>query len=74
MEISFIGWIHTVLETICNAIIAIQRFISISNISGKYYVVATLITAWLMLYKNGGFNLAHLLDLYYISYSTWSNI
>ena len=48
MEISFIGWIHTVLglfAILLLAIIAIQRFISISNISGKYYVVVTLITA-----------------------------
>ena len=72
MEISFIGWIHTVLGSfailLAAAIIAIQRFISISNIAGKYYVVATLITAStaLMLYKNGGFNLAHLLAIFTI--------
>ena len=67
MEISLIGWIHTVLGTlaILVALISIvtQGYIKSTNNLGKFYIIATLITAGtaLMLFKNGGFNLAHLL-------------
>ena len=67
MEISFIGWIHTILGTlaifVAVFIIAKEGFISVKNFLGKFYLIATIITAAtaLMLYKNGGFNLAHLL-------------
>ena len=69
MEISIIGWIHTILGTLAIIvavfIIAIQGFIKSKNNLGKFYIVATLITAStaLMLFKNGGFNLAHLLAI-----------
>ena len=67
MEISLIGWIHTVLGTlailVALIIIATQGYIKSTNNLGKFYIIATLITAGtaLMLFKNGGFNLAHLL-------------
>ena len=67
MEISLIGWIHTVLGTlailIASFIIVTQGYVKSTNILGKFYIIATLITAStaLMLYKNGGFNLAHVL-------------
>ena len=70
MEISFIGWIHTILGTlailIAIFIIATQGFITVKNSLGKFYLIATVITAAtaLMLYKNGGFNLAHLLAVF----------
>ena len=70
MEISFIGWIHTILGTlaifVAVFIIAKQGFISVKNSLGKFYLIATIITAAtaLMLYKNGGFNLAHLLAVF----------
>ncbi len=69
MEISLIGWIHTILGTlaiiVAVLIIATQGFIKSKNNLGKFYIVATLITAStaLMLFKNGGFNLAHLLAI-----------
>ena len=69
MEISLIGWIHTILGTlaiiVAVLIIATQGFIKSKNNLGKFYLVATLITAStaLMLFKNGGFNLAHLLAI-----------
>ena len=62
MEISFIGWIHTILGTlaifVAVFIIAKQGFISVKNSLGKFYLIATIITAVtaLMLYKYGGFN------------------
>ena len=70
MEISFIGWIHTILGTLAILvaifIIATQGFITVKNSLGKFYLIATAITAAtaLMLYKNGGFNLAHLLAVF----------
>tara|TARA_B100001996_G_scaffold61648_1_gene44137 strand:- start:1396 stop:1875 length:480 start_codon:yes stop_codon:yes gene_type:complete len=70
MEISFIGWIHTILGTlailVAVLIIAKQGFISVKNSLGKFYLIATAITAAtaLMLYENGGFNLAHLLAVF----------
>ena len=70
MEISFIGWIHTILGTlaifVAVFIIAKEGFISVKNFLGKFYLIATIITAAtaLMLYKNGGFNLAHLLAVF----------
>tara|TARA_B100001029_G_scaffold160275_1_gene148182 strand:+ start:872 stop:1351 length:480 start_codon:yes stop_codon:yes gene_type:complete len=70
MEISFIGWIHTILGTlaifVAVFIIATKGFISAKNLLGKFYLVATAITAAtaLMLYQNGGFNLAHLLAVF----------
>ena len=70
MEISFIGWIHTVLGTLAILvsvfIIASQGFITAKKPLGKFYLVATFITAAtaLMLYRNGGFNLAHLLAFF----------
>ena len=70
MEISFIGWIHTILGTLAILvaifIIATQGFITVKNSLGKFYLIATAITAGtaLMLYKNGGFNLAHLLAVF----------
>ena len=70
MEISFIGWIHTILGTlailIAIFIIATQGFITVKNSLGKFYLISTAITAAtaLMLYKNGGFNLAHLLAVF----------
>jgi len=70
MEISFIGWIHTVLGTLAILvavfIIASQGFITAKKPLGKFYLVATFITAAtaLMLYRNGGFNLAHLLAVF----------
>ena len=70
MEISFIGWIHTVLGTLAILvsvfIIASQGFITAKKQLGKVYLVATFITAAtaLMLYRNGGFNLAHLLAVF----------
>ena len=69
MEISLIGWIHTILGTLAIIvavfIIAAQGFIKSKNNLGKFYIIATLITAStaLMLFKNGGFNLAHLLAI-----------
>ena len=69
MEISFIGWVHTILGTaailVSIVIIASQGFITIKNLAGKFYIFSTFITAAtaLMLYKNGGFNLAHLLAI-----------
>ena len=70
MEISFIGWIHTILGTlaifVAVFIIATKGFISANNSLGKFYLIATVITAGtaLMLFKNGGFNLAHLLAVF----------
>tara|TARA_Y100001970_G_scaffold267251_1_gene356968 strand:+ start:54 stop:533 length:480 start_codon:yes stop_codon:yes gene_type:complete len=70
MEISFIGWIHTILGTlaifVAVFIIAKEGFISVKNFLGKFYLITTIITAAtaLMLYKNGGFNLAHLLAVF----------
>ena len=69
MEISLIGWIHTVLGTLAILvalfIITTQGYISRNNHQGMFYIVATTITAStaLMLYKNGGFNLAHILAI-----------
>ena len=69
MEISLIGWIHTILGTLAIIvavfIIAAQGFIKSKNNLGKFYIIATLITAStaLMLFKNGGFNLAHILAI-----------
>ena len=69
MEISLIGWIHTILGTLAIIvavfIIAAQGFIKSKNNLGKFYIIATLITAStaLMLFKNGGFNLAHMLAI-----------
>ena len=69
MEISLIGWIHTILGTLAILvalfIIVNQGYIKSTNNLGKFYIIATLITAStaLMLYKNGGFNLAHVLAL-----------
>ena len=67
MEISLIGWIHTILGTLAILvalfIIVTQGYIKSTNNLGKFYIIATLITSStaLMLYKNGGFNLAHIL-------------
>ncbi|RPG43810.1 MAG: hypothetical protein CBC72_002100 [Gammaproteobacteria bacterium TMED112] len=69
MEISSIGWIHTILGTLAIFlalfIIVTQGYIKSTNNLGKFYIIATLITAStaLMLYKNGGFNLAHILAI-----------
>ena len=69
MEISLIGWIHTILGTLAIIvavfIIATQGFIKSKNNLGKLYIIATLTTAStaLMLFKNGGFNLAHVLAI-----------
>jgi uncharacterized membrane protein len=69
MEISLIGWIHTVLGTLAILIAAFtiltKGLITKNNSLGKFYIFATFITAStaLMLYKNGGFNLAHLLAI-----------
>ena len=69
MEISLIGWIHTVLGTLAILvalfIIVTKGYIKSKNNFGKFYIIATLITAStaLMLYKNGGFNLAHVLAI-----------
>ena len=70
MEISLIGWIHTILGTlaifVAVFIIVSQGYITKNNSLGKFYIFATFITAStaLMLYKNGGFNLAHLLAIF----------
>ena len=69
MEISLIGWIHTILGTLAifvgAFIILTQGLITKKNLLGKIYIFATLITAStaLMLYKNGGFTLAHILGI-----------
>ena len=69
MEISLIGWMHTILGTlailVALIIIATQGYISKNKRLGMFYIVATMITAAtaLMLYRNGGFNLAHLLAI-----------
>ena len=69
MEISLIGWIHTILGTLAILvalfIIVTKGYIKSTNNLGKFYIIATLITAStaLMLYKNGGFNLAHILAI-----------
>ena len=69
MEISLIGWVHTILGTlaIIVAVITIltKGFLTKNNLLGKFYIFATFITAStaLMLYKNGGFNPAHLLAI-----------
>ena len=69
MEISLIGWIHTIQGTLAILvalfIIVTQGYIKSTNNLGKFYIIATLITAStaLMLYKNGGFNLAHVLAI-----------
>ena len=69
MEISLIGWIHTILGTLAIIvavfIIVTQGFINSKNNFGKFYIIATIITAStaLVMYKNGGFNLAHILAI-----------
>ena len=69
MEISLIGWIHTILGTLAIIvavfIISTQGFINSKNNFGKFYIIATVITAStaLLMYKNGGFNLAHILAI-----------
>ena len=68
MEISIIGWIHTVLGTLAIFvsiyIIATQGLISSKNLLGKFYLFATFITGAtaLTMYKNG-FNPAHILAI-----------
>ena len=69
MESSLIGWIHTILGTLAifvgAFIILTQGLITKKDLLGKIYIFATLITAStaLMLYKNGGFTLAHILGI-----------
>ena len=70
MEISLIGWIHTILGTlaifVATFIILSQGLITKNNYLGKFYIFATLITAStaLMLYKNGSFTPAHILAIF----------
>jgi len=69
VEISLIGWIHTILGTLSILVAAIviitKGFLTKNNLLGKFYILATIITAAtaLMLYRNGGFNPAHILAI-----------
>ena len=69
-SISFIGWIHTIAGTaaifIGVYILCKYKLIEFSLYSGKIYIFLTGISAAtsLLIFNNGGFNLAHLLGLF----------
>ena len=69
-EISLVGWFHTIAGTLAIfiGIYLISKFKVISSKSnlGKTYLILTTITAAtsLMIFNNGGFNLAHLLGVF----------
>ena len=69
-EISLVGWFHTIAGTaaIFIGIYLISKFKVIYSKAflGKTYLVLTTITAAtsLMIFNNGGFNLAHLLGVF----------
>ena len=60
------GFLGTLAIFVAVFIIIAQGSITKNNFLGKFYIIATFITAStaLMLYKNGGFNLAHLLAIF----------
>ena len=66
-EMSILGWFHTVwgIAAILIGVYSLVKFnvIRSNNITGKIYLILTLITAAsaLMIYQQGGFNVAHLL-------------
>ena len=68
-EMSILGWFHTIwgISAILIGVYSLVKFklIRSNNISGKIYLVLTLMTAAsaLMIYQQGGFNVAHLLAL-----------
>jgi len=69
-EISLVGWFHTIAGTLAIfiGIYLISKFKVISSKSnlGKIYLILTAVTAAtsLMIFNNGGFNLAHLLGIF----------
>ena len=69
-EISLVGWFHTIAGTLAIfiGIYLISKFKVISSKPnlGKIYLILTTITAAtsLMIFNNGGFNLAHLLGVF----------
>ena len=69
-SLSTIGWFHTIAGTtaILLGIYLISNFkvICSKSNSGKIYLILTIITAAtsLMIFNNGGFNLAHLLGVF----------
>ena len=69
-SLSTVGWFHTIAGTaaIFIGIYLISKFKFISSKSnlGKIYLILTTITAAtsLMIFNNGGFNLAHLLGVF----------
>ena len=69
-SLSTVGWLHTITGTaaIFTGIYLISKFKVISSKSnlGTIYLILTTITAAtsLMIFNNGGFNLAHLLGVF----------
>ena len=69
-EISLVGWFHTIAGTLAIfiGIYLISKFKVISSKSnlGTIYLILTTVTAAtsLMIFNNGGFNLAHLLGIF----------
>tara|TARA_A100001015_G_scaffold46919_1_gene51766 strand:+ start:529 stop:1008 length:480 start_codon:yes stop_codon:yes gene_type:complete len=69
-SLSIVGWFHTIAGTLAIfiGIYLISKFSVISSKSnlGKIYLILTIITAAtsLMIFNNGGFNLAHLLGVF----------
>lgn len=69
-EISLVGWLHTIAGTVAIAIgiYLISKFTIIRSKTylGKTYLILTTITAGtsLMIFNNGGYNLAHLLGVF----------
>ena len=69
-SLSTVGWFHTIAGTLAIFIgiylISKFKFISSKSKLGKIYLILTTITAAtsLMIFNNGGFNLAHLLGVF----------
>jgi len=69
-SLSTVGWFHTISGTVAIFIgiylISKFKFISSKSNLGKIYLILTTITAAtsLMIFNNGGFNLAHLLGIF----------
>ncbi len=68
-EISLFGWFHTILGIIALAsgyyTLAKYRFIQSDQLTGKVYLICTLLTAAsaLGIFRQGGFNIAHVLAI-----------
>ena len=68
-EISPLGWFHTILGAVALIsgyyTLARYRFIESTRLSGKIYLLCTLLTAAsaLMIFQQGGFNIAHALAI-----------